>query len=136
MIDALIAGRIHGQPAERTSKTGKPFAVCKVRVPTGAEDSVFVSCIAFDADPVKALLALGDKDSVALAGTIIPKVWSDSNGNAKPALDMTVHAVISPYHVTRKRRAMQDRGNDLPSQPKDSAWRAQDFPPSTGELDF
>ena len=27
MIDALIAGKLYGQPAERTSKTGKPFAV-------------------------------------------------------------------------------------------------------------
>lgn len=35
MIDALIAGRVYGTPAERTSKTGKPFAVAKVRAAAG-----------------------------------------------------------------------------------------------------
>jgi len=105
MIDALIQGRIYGQPAQRTSKAGKPFAVCKVRVAISAEESIFVSCIAFDADPVNALLALSDKDSVSLAGALTPKVWTDRDGNAKPSLDMMVHAVLTPYHVTRKRKA-------------------------------
>lgn len=127
MIDALIAGKIHGTPAQRTSKTGKPFAVCKVRVATGAEDSIFVSCIAFDADPVNALLALGDRDSVALSGTLTPKVWTDNQGNSKPALDMTVHAVITPYHVQRKRRAVAK--DDTPVPQNGPARRSQpDFP--------
>ena len=35
MIDALIAGRLHGQPTARTGKSGKPFAVAKVRAAAG-----------------------------------------------------------------------------------------------------
>ena len=31
MSDALIAEKLYGQPAERTSKAGKPFVVAKVR---------------------------------------------------------------------------------------------------------
>ena len=73
---------------------------------TGAEDSIFVSCIAFDTEAVNALLAPGDKESVALSGSLTPKVWTDNQGNTKPALDMIVHAVLTAYHMTRKRRAV------------------------------
>ncbi len=85
MIDALIAGKLYGQPAERTSKTGKPFAVAKVRAAAGDGESLFVNVIAFDAGPCAALLALADGDSVALAGSITPKVWTDKRATAAPA---------------------------------------------------
>ncbi|MDD2883076.1 MAG: single-stranded DNA-binding protein [Rhodoferax sp.] len=127
MIDGLIAGKIHGQPTQRTSKAGKPFALCKVRVVTGAEDSIFVSVIAFDSDPVNAILAMNQGDSVALSGNIKPGVWTDNQGNAKPTLDMTAHQVLTAYHVTRKRRAVaKEDGPDgrtskpvaMPAQPE------------------
>ena len=106
MIDALIAGKIHGQPTQRNTKAGKPFALCKVRVATSPEDSIFVSVIAFDSDPVNAIMALNQGDSVALSGSIKPGVWTDRDGNTKPSLDMTAHQVLTAYHVTRKRRAV------------------------------
>lgn len=68
MIDALIAGRIHGTPAERTAKNGKPFATAEVRVSTRDGEAIFVNVIAFAEGAVTALLALGDTDSVALTG--------------------------------------------------------------------
>lgn len=34
-------------------------------------------------------------------------MWTDRNGEAKFALDMVAHAVLSAYHVKRKRQAMQ-----------------------------
>ena len=37
MIDALIAGKLFGQPAQRTSKAGKPFAVARF----GSDAAVF-----------------------------------------------------------------------------------------------
>jgi single-stranded DNA-binding protein len=111
MIDALIAGKIHGQPAQRTSKAGRTFAVCKVRAATSAEDSIFVSVIAFDADPVNAIMALNQGDSVALSGTIKPGVWTDRDGNTKPTLDMTAHQVLTAYHVSRKRKAVAKDDN-------------------------
>ena len=58
MIDALISGKLYGQPTERTSKTGKPFALAKVRAAGGDGESLFVNVIAFDAAPCTALLAL------------------------------------------------------------------------------
>lgn len=77
MIDGLIAGKVYGQPVQRTAKTGKPFAVAKVRVSAGDGEGVFVSVIAFDAAPCAALLALGEGDAVSMAGTLTPKVWTD-----------------------------------------------------------
>jgi len=106
MIDALIAGRIHGKPAERTTSGGKPFAVAKIRVSTREGDTFFVNVIAFDEEAVTALMALSDRDSVALAGELTPKVWTDKDGAARPSLDLLAHRVLTEYHVTRKRQAM------------------------------
>ena len=107
MIDALIAGKLYGQPKQMTGKQGKPFAIAKVRAAAGDGESLFVNAIAFDPDTVAALLALDDGDSVALSGALTPKTWTDRGGNAKPALDLVAHAVTTAYHVTRKRKAME-----------------------------
>ena len=106
MIDGLIAGRIYGKPTERTSKTGKPFAIAKVRAATGEGESMFINVIAFDTAPCTALLALGDGDSVALTGSLTPKTWTDKEGNTRPALDLVAHQVLTSYSVTKKRCAM------------------------------
>lgn len=107
MIDALISGKIYGTPGQRTGASGKPFVTAKVRVATGGEgESIFVSVICFDAGTCAALLALADGDSVALAGQLTPKVWTDKQGVAKPALDLVAQQVLTAYHVTRKRKAV------------------------------
>ena len=100
MIDGLIAGKLYGQPAQRTGKSGKPFAVAKLRCAAGDGESLFVNVIAFDCDTCTALLALGDGDSVALAGTLTPKVWTDKQGNTRPALDMVAHRVLTAYDAS------------------------------------
>ncbi|HIE1649372.1 TPA: single-stranded DNA-binding protein [Burkholderia cenocepacia] len=85
MLDALASGKLYGKPGERTGPSGRPFVTAKVRVPTGDGEALFVNVIAFSDDVKVALLALDDGDSVALAGTLTPKVWTDRNGDAKPA---------------------------------------------------
>ena len=122
MIDALIAGRLHGQPTQRAGKNGKGFVVAKVRAAAGDGESLFVSVIAFDDAPCKALLALSDGDSVALSGSLTPKVWTDRDGNTRPALDLVAHQVLTSYHVTRKRAAV--RPPPTPERPSHDAWRA------------
>jgi len=42
------------------------------------------------------------------SGELTPKVWTDKNGEARPALDMVAHAVLTAYHVARKRQAVKD----------------------------
>ena len=107
MIDALIAGKVFGQPRTMTSKAGKPFATAKVRAAAGESEALFVNVIAFDADTVATLLALSDGDSVALAGSLSPKVWTDREDNSRPAVDLVAHKLLTAYHVTRKRNAVQ-----------------------------
>jgi single-stranded DNA-binding protein len=105
VIDALIGGRIYGTPQSRMSKTGSTYATAKVRTPTASGESAFVNVIAFADSAVANLLRLNDGDSVALVGELTPKVWKGKDGEAKPALDLVAHKVLSPYDVTRKRRA-------------------------------
>ena len=122
MIDALIQGRLHGTPTQRTGASGKPFAVAKVRTPTANGESIFVSVIAFAPAAQAALLALGDGDSVALAGELTPKVWTTKDGEHKPACDLLAHQVLSAYAVTRKREAVARKPDT--GRPKDEAWHA------------
>jgi len=119
MIDALIVGRVHGQPVGRTSKNGRQSVTTKLRVPTASGDSFFANTIAFSETVRTGLLALGDGYSVALAGSLTPGIWHDRYGHARVSLDLSAHAVVSPYHVSRKRDAM--------AKPKKS-----DNPPSAG----
>jgi single-stranded DNA-binding protein len=109
MIDGLIAGKIYGTPGERTGQNGKSFATAKVRAAGGDGESLFVNVITFVDDVRKVLLALDDGDSVALSGSLTPKVWTDKNGDTRPALDMVAHAVLTAYHVRHKQQAVQHR---------------------------
>ena len=137
MIDGLIAGKLYGKPTERTSKTGKPFVVAKVRAATGEGESMFINVIAFDTAPCTALLALGDGDSVALSGSLTPKTWTDKEGNTRPSLDLVAHQVLTTYHVTRKRTAMhQSAPAPAHGRAKDEAWQARAPRDRSGPGDF
>lgn len=94
MIDGLIAGRIYGEPEQRRGKGDTPFVLAKVRATTHEGETLFVNVIAFDDAPRAALSALRDADSVSIAGSLIPKVWTDKQGNTKPALDLIAHRVL------------------------------------------
>lgn len=106
MMDGLIAGKLQGKATERTSKAGKPYALAKVRASTGDGEALFVNVIAFDTAPCTALLALGDGDAVALAGTLTPKAWLDREGQPRAAVDLVAAQVLSAYHVRRRREAV------------------------------
>ncbi|WP_175691631.1 single-stranded DNA-binding protein [Burkholderia anthina] len=107
MIDGLIAGKLYGTANAKGGQNGKTFVTAKVRAAAGDGESLFVNVIAFDDKAKDALLALDDGDSVSLAGTLTPKVWIDKKGAARPALDMVAHAVLTVYHVQRKRKSLQ-----------------------------
>ncbi|MGH8290610.1 MAG: single-stranded DNA-binding protein [Steroidobacteraceae bacterium] len=109
MIDALIAGHVHGKPQARTSKNGNRFATTNVRASLREGNTVFVNVIAFDSAAVNALLALEAGDAVTLAGELTPKVYTPASGEPRPSLDLLAHAVLTEYHVARKRKAVQAR---------------------------
>ncbi|MFC5427211.1 single-stranded DNA-binding protein [Paraburkholderia denitrificans] len=125
MIDGLVSGKLYGAATERTGQSGRPFVVAKVRAVSGEDESLFVNVIAFSDTTKAALLALDDGDSLALAGTLTPKVWTDKHGDAKPALDMVAHGVLTAYHVKRKREAVRgaDAGGEKPMSGAEQARR-------------
>jgi len=81
---------------------------------------VFVNVIAFSQAVCEALLALGDGDAVALAGSLTPKAWIDREGTARPALDLVASQVLTAYHVSRKRKAVAPRQEQHPPPPQAS----------------
>ena len=91
----MPAGRLYGEAERRTDKAGKAYSLAKVRASTAEGEVLFVNVIAFDDDLCTSLHRLHDGDSVALSGSLNPRVWTDKQGNARPALDMVAHRLIS-----------------------------------------
>ncbi|WP_349282506.1 single-stranded DNA-binding protein (plasmid) [Polaromonas hydrogenivorans] len=90
--------------------------VAKVRAHAGDTD-VFVNVIAFSQAACEALLALGDGDAVALAGSLTPQgLDRPRRALPAPALDLVASQVLTAYHVSRKRKALERR----PPGPSDS----------------
>lgn len=141
MIDGLVSGKLHGKPQQRTASngSGRQFVTATVRCAGGEGETMFVNAVAFS-DSVKAtLLALGDGDSVALAGSMAVGIWQPAQGEPRPHVRLTVSGVLTPYHVTKRRAAVQQARQPQPDTraPQD---RRQAAPASAGlpddELDF
>jgi hypothetical protein len=107
MIDGLVSGRLVGSAQARTGQNGRRFVTAKMRVPASDGGALFASIITFSESTGDALLALNDGDSVALSGSVVPKIWEDRHGDARIGLDVTAHAAVTAYHVRRKRRDVQ-----------------------------
>ena len=129
MIDALIQGKLHAKAQQRTGKAGKPFVTAKVTTMAKDGTQQFVNVIAFAPDACSALLALQAGDAVALAGELATNIYTGKDGAPRISLDLTAHALLTAYNVTRKRRAVQPQ-----EQPQDSAppppehWPPPDAP--------
>lgn len=103
MIEGLIAGHLVSLAETRQGKNGSTFTLAKVKASTGDGDSLIVNVIAFANEASNALMALNDGDALALSGALTPKVWTDKQGNTRPALDMIATQVLTAYQVNRKR---------------------------------
>ena len=120
MIRALIAGSLFADPQQRTSKTGKPFAIARLSVPQGEEGRIFCSVIAFDDSAVKRILQLKAGASVAVAGVLKVGTWTAKDGTAKPSLDMVADEIAATTPRPKKpndESPSYSRGNgfdDLP----------------------
>ena len=97
MIDGLIAGKVFGDPERRMGKGDKPFVIAKVRAQTSDGETLIVNVITFDDAPMAALLEMREGDAVAIAGSLTPKVWTDKQGNARPALDLVAQRVLAVH---------------------------------------
>ena len=136
MIDALIQGKLHTKAQQRTGKAGRPFVTAKVTTMAKDGNAQFVNVIAFAPDACNALLALGAGDAVALAGELATSIYTGKDGAPRINLDLTAHAVLTAYHVTRKRRAVQPQGQPQ-GQPQDNAPPPPDhWPPPDAPFDL
>lgn len=95
MINGLVAGRLFGEAEQRIDKASKPFTVAKVRAATADGETLFVNVIAFESAICDALGSLRDGDSLALTGSLTPRVWTDKQGNTRPALDMVAYRLLT-----------------------------------------
>ena len=133
MIDALIQGKLIKAPESRTTKTGKPMASARMRVPTtDPAVTIFASVAAFDPEAVAALLALGAGDAVSVAGPLKVGVWTDNNGNTYPTLDVVADRVLSVYAIRKQRRAAGGGAPDVgqgANKPTHAAWQARQANP-------
>jgi len=111
MIEGLIAGHLVGLAETRQGKNDSTFALAKVKATAGDGESLIVNVIAFAAEASAALMALDDGDAVALAGALTPKVWTDKQGNTRPALDMVATQVLTAYHAARKQQVLGSAGD-------------------------
>lgn len=101
VIDGLIAGKIQVQAKQGLGKNGSQYVTAKVRAMGADGEPLIVNVIAFAGDACRALLALAEGESVALAGSLTPKVWVDKDrgGMVRPALDMQAHAVLTAHQA-------------------------------------
>ena len=110
MIDGLIVGKLFGDAEMRDGKNASRFAVAKVKATSADGEAIIVNVIAFATETCTALLALHDGDSLALSGSLTPKVWVDKQGNTRPALDMVASQILTAYHVAHKQEAVGGMG--------------------------
>jgi len=111
MIEGLVTGTLVGMAEQRLGKNDSSFVVAKVKAAPGEGESLIVNVIAFAAEACAALLALDEGDTLALSGALTPKVWTDKQGNTRPALDMVASQVLTVYHADRKRSAVGGASN-------------------------
>nr|WP_315483911.1 single-stranded DNA-binding protein [uncultured Undibacterium sp.] len=102
MIDALIAGRLYGIAEQRTGHAGSAYVTCKVKAMTDDGDGIICNVIAFNDKVRETLLQLEDGASLSLSGALTPKVWTDKQGNARPALDLVAHSIQDLAFAERK----------------------------------
>ena len=133
MFDVLLSGKLRGAPDVRTSKNGSLFMIFRLNVPTGKDGGyVQASCITFSQTAIDALINLTEGDSVAVSGEAVIKTWEGKHG-IQTGLDVTVHGVLTAYHLGRKREAVTTasqsngrsgagagagHGQDQPTRPK------------------
>ena len=110
MIDGLVAGKLYGVAEQRLDKGNRPFVVCKVRAASSDGEMLFVNVIAFEEGTAALLLALADGESVALSGSVTPRVWTDKQGNTRPSLDMVAHRALTAHDVLHRRTEIDAHG--------------------------
>jgi single-stranded DNA-binding protein len=116
-ITALITGKLIADPERRTGQSGKAYALAKIAAHDGDADSL-VSVMAFGS-AAEQLAAMSKGDTVAVNGRAKVNTWAGRDGETKAGLSVTADAVLSAYHLKRKRQAVTEAADR--SQPQQQA---------------
>lgn len=104
MLDALIAGRLVSTPEKRVATNGSPFAKVRVSVATNDGARALVNVVAFDVQPMTALLMMADGEGISATGPMTMRAWVDDEGQARCAATLVAQNILSAYSVTKKRQ--------------------------------
>lgn len=106
MFDVLLSGKLRGAPTTKPTRNGGQFVTFRLSVPTGKDGGYFTaSCIGFQTSVIDTMSAMDDGDSVAVNGEAALTTWDGKNG-VQAGLNVTVHGVLTAYHLGRKREAV------------------------------
>jgi single-stranded DNA-binding protein len=112
MIDVLIQGKLRGAVTVKTASNGNAYATFKLTATDKKNEGVLCSCIVFAAPVVEAVERLADGDSLAVSGEAAISTWRGQDGTPRHGLDVTVHQVLTAYHLGRKRAGKTRAGPD------------------------
>lgn len=104
MFDVLLSGRLRGAPQLRTATNGAPFSTFRLAAASKTGESMLCSCVTFSQTVMEAVQNLGDGDSFSVSGEAAISNWQGHDGSTRLGLDVTAHAVLTAYHVGRKRK--------------------------------
>lgn len=111
-VDILITGRVTRNPASKVGKNGNPYCNWMMQAADKDGDYLTASCISFKPDVLTTMQAMGEGDCVSVSGEAAISTWEAKDGTPRTGLSILVHAVVTPYHVTRKRQATQHGGGE------------------------
>lgn len=117
MFDVLLSGRLRGAPTLRTASTGAPFATFRLAASSKTGESLLCACLTFSQTVIDAVCSLGDGDSLAVSGEAAISTWDGRDGNPQHGLEVTAHAVLTAYHIGRKRKSKGATADDAGLQP-------------------
>jgi len=111
MFDVLLSGRLRGVPKFRTAANGSPFATFRLAAASKTGESLLCACVTFSQAVMDAVERLGEGESLAVSGEAAISTWQGHDGAARVGLDVTAYAVLSAYHVGRRRKAAGAAGD-------------------------
>ena len=102
-FDVLLQGKLRGQLTEGTASNGNPYGRFRLGVTDKKGEGVLASCITFSSSVLDVVRRLDDGDSLAISGEAAITTWASQGGATRVGLDVTAAAVMTAYHVARKR---------------------------------
>lgn len=111
MLSVLISGRLVRAPRVGAGRNGKTYTTALISVAVENDDPVLVSAIAFNSN-AEALAALGQGDSVSIAGDGKLSHWTDREGQTKHGLGVTVHRIMTAYARRKTAKAQPEPAAD------------------------